>query len=203
MNFILNHQYSDGNTPIRPEEAEQLIPQISTTAELNEYEALNILEAQRWAFSPRTMNSESPLEESYVRLLHAKMFDQVWKWAGTYRRHELNIGCDPREITQHIPQLLENIKYWLENKTFAVDECLMRFHHQLVSRIHPFPNGNGRHARMMTDIIAVKHGQPEFTWGTGADLVKKGGARTAYLTALRALDANENDVQPLLDFARS
>jgi len=83
----------------------------------------------------------------------------------------------------------------------TLDECLIRFHHQLVSRIHPFPNGNGRHARMMTDIIAVKHGQPE--WGTGADLVKEGGARTAYLAALRAFDANENDVQPLLDFARS
>jgi Fic-DOC domain mobile mystery protein B len=203
MNFILDHQYSDGNTPIRPEEAEQLIPQISTMGELNEYEALNILRAQRWAFSPRTMNSENPLEESYVRLLHAKMFDQVWKWAGTYRKQELNIGCDPREIIQRIPQLLGNVKYWLENKTFAADECLMRFHHQLVSKIHPFPNGNGRHARMITDIIAVKHGQREFTWGTGANPVQEGGTRTAYLAALCSLDTNENDVQLLLAFARS
>jgi len=72
MNFILNHQYSDGNTPIRPEEAEQLIPKISTMKELNEYEALNILEAQRWAFSNRTMNSTNPLDEPYVRTLHAQ-----------------------------------------------------------------------------------------------------------------------------------
>lgn len=203
MNFILDHQYSDGNTPIRPEEAEQLIPKISTMAELNEYEALNILEAQRWAFSARAMNSTNPLEESYVRTLHVKMFDQVWKWAGTYRMHELNIGCDPREIIQRIPQLLGNTKYWLDNKTFPVDECLIRFHHQLVSRIHPFPNGNGRHARMMTDVIAVKCGRPEFTWGARANLVAEGGARTAYLAALRALDANEKDVQALLDFAGS
>ena len=77
MNFILNHQYSDGNTPIPPAEAEQLIPKISTMNELNEYEALNILEAQKWAFSNRTMNSTNPLDESYVRTLHAKMFDQV------------------------------------------------------------------------------------------------------------------------------
>jgi len=203
MNFIFNHQYSDGNTPICPEEIEQMIPQISTMAELNEYEALNILEAQRWAFNPRTMNSENPLEEPYVRSLHAKMFDHVWKWAGTYRRRDLNIGCDPREITHRIPQLLGNTRYWLENKTFAIDECLARFHHQLVSRIHPFPNGNGRHARMMTDVIAVKHGRPEFTWGAGADLVRTSGVRNAYLAALRALDADESDVQPLLDFARS
>jgi Fic-DOC domain mobile mystery protein B len=120
-----------------------------------------------------------------------------------YRNHELNIGRDPREIAQRIPQLLGNTKYWLENKAFPVDECLVRFHHQLVSKIHPFPNGNGRHARMMTDVIAVKYGQPEFTWGAGKDLVAQGDARTRYLAALRALDANENDVKALLEFARS
>jgi Fic-DOC domain mobile mystery protein B len=203
MNFILNHQYPDGNTPIRPEESEQLIPRISTTGELNEYEALNILQAREWAFDSRTMKSTNPLEEAYVRTLHAKMFDQVWKWAGTYRKHELNIGCDPREIVQRIPQLLGNTRYWLEQETFSVDECLIRFHHQLVSRIHPFANGNGRHARMVADVIAVKHSRPEFTWGAGHNLVAEGKSRDAYLAALRDLDANENDVKPLLEFARS
>ena len=203
MNFILNHQYSDGNTPIRPEEAEQLIPRISTMGELNEYEALNILRAREWAFNTRTMKSTNPLEEPYVRMLHTKMFDQVWKWAGIYRTHELNIGCDPGEIVQRIPQLLANTQYWLGHNTFPIDECLIRFHHLLVSKIHPFPNGNGRHARMMTDVIAVKFGRPEFTWGAGANLVAEGGARTAYLAALRALDTNENDVKHLLDFAHS
>lgn len=203
MNFILNHRYSDGNTPIRPEEAEQLIPKISTARELNEYEALNILAAQTWAFSNRTMNSTNPLEESYVRTLHAKMFDQVWKWAGTYRKHELNIGCDAREIMQRIPQLLGNTKYWLDKKTFPIDECLIRFHHQLVSKIHAFPNGNGRHARMITDVLAVKLGRPEFTWGAGANLVAETAARASYLAGVRALDANEDDVKPLLGFSRS
>ena len=203
MNFILNHKYSDGNTPIRPEEAEQLIPRISTMGELNEYEALNILRAREWAFHNRTMKSTDPLEEPYVRELHHRMFDNVWKWAGTYRKHELNIGCDPREILQRIPQLLGNVRYWLEHKTLPVDECLIRFHHQLVSKIHPFPNGNGRHARMIADVAAVKFGQTEFTWGAGKDPVAEGNARTRYLAALRALDANENDVKLLLDFARS
>jgi Fic-DOC domain mobile mystery protein B len=203
MNFILNHKYSDGNTPIRPEEAEQLIPRISTMGELNEYETLGILRARQWAFDDRTMKSTDPLEEPYVRELHHRMFGNVWKWAGTYRKHELNIGCDPREILQRIPQLLDNTQYWLEHKTFPVDECLVRFHHQLVSKIHPFPNGNGRHARMITDIVAVKLGHLEFTWGAGKDLVAEGDARVRYLAALRALDANENDVKLLLDFARS
>jgi Fic-DOC domain mobile mystery protein B len=187
MNFILNHKLADGNTPIRLEGAEQLIPRISTMGELNEYEALNIVQARDWAFNSRTMKSTNPLEETYVRTLHKKMFDQVWKWAGTYRRHELNIGCDPGEIIQRIPQLLGNTQFWLEQKTFPVDECLIRFHHQLVSRIHPFANGNGRHARMIADVIAVKYGR----------------ARGTYLTGLRALDDNENDVKTLLEFARS
>jgi Fic-DOC domain mobile mystery protein B len=203
MNFILNHKYSDDKTPIRPEEAEQLIPKISTMGELNEYEALNILQGHDWAFHTRTMKSRDPLEEPYLRDLHHHMFDNVWKWAGKYRTHELNISCDPREILQRIPQLLGNVRCWLEHKTFPVDECLIRFHHQLVSRIHPFSNGNGRHARMIADVVAVKFGQPEFTWGVGEDLVVEGSARRRYLAALRALDANENDVKGLLDFARS
>jgi Fic-DOC domain mobile mystery protein B len=203
MNFILNPKFSDGNTPIRPEEAEQLIPRISTMEELNEYEALNIVQAREWAFNSRTIKSTNPLEESYVRTLHSRMFDKVWKWAGTYRKNALNIGCDPNEIVQRIPQLLSSTQYWLDQKTFPIDECLIRFHYQLVSKIHPFANGNGRHARMIADVGAVKYGRPEFSWGAGQNLVAEGDARAAYLAALRALDANENAVRTLLKFARS
>lgn len=202
MSFILKQKYSNGNTPIRPQEAEQLIPRISTLQELNEYEAVNILRAREWAFVGRTMKSMDPLEEPYVRELHHRMFDNVWKWAGTYRQTERNIGCDPKEIVQRIPQLLADTRYWLENKTFSTDQALLRFHHQL-TKIRPFANGNGRHARLIADIAAVKYGQSEYTWGAGKDLVTKGDARTRYLAALRALDANENDMKLLLDFARS
>jgi Fic-DOC domain mobile mystery protein B len=202
MNFILHQKKPDGNTPIRLEEAEQLIPRISTIGELNEYEALNILRAREWAFDSRTMRPTDPLEEPYIRELHHRMFDNVWKWAGTYRQTEWNIGCDPKEIVQKTPQLLANTRYWLENKIFSMDEALLRFHHEL-TRIHPFANGNGRHARMMADVVAVKSGRAEFTWGAGNDLVSQGDARARYLAALRRLDTNENDVESLLEFARS
>jgi Fic-DOC domain mobile mystery protein B len=202
MNFIPNQKYSDGNTPIRPDEAEQLIPRISTMGELNEYEALNILRAREWAFDSRTMKSTDPLDEPYVRELHHRMFDNVWTWAGTYRQTERNIGCDPKEIVQRIPQLLANTRYWLENKTFSTDEALLRFHHQL-TRIHPFANGNGRHARMIAGVVAVKYGRAEFTWGGAKGLIAQGDTRTRYLAALRTLDANGKDVKSLLEFARS
>src|SRR5438034_5482766 len=116
MNFILNQKYSEGNTPIRPEEAEQLIPRISTMGELNEYEALNIVTARAWAFDDRTMKSMDPLEEPYIRELHHRMFDNVWKWAGTYRKTERNIGCDPQEIVQRIPSVLATNEIGLKNK---------------------------------------------------------------------------------------
>ena len=121
---------------------------------------------------------------------------------GTYRQTERNIGCDPKEILQRIPQLLTNTRYWLDNETFSTDEALLRFHHQM-TRIHPFANGNGRHARMVADVVAVKCGRAEFSWGAGKHLVAKGDARAVYLAALRTLDANENDVKSLLEFARS
>ena len=202
MNFILDQKYSDGNTPIRAEEAEQLIPKISTMGELNEYEVVNILRAREWAFDNRTMKSMDPLGEPYVRELHRRMFDNVWKWAGTYRKTERNIGCDPKEIMQRIPQLLDNTRYWLQNQTFPKDEALLRFHHQL-TKIHPFANGNGRHARLIADVLAVKYDRAEFTWGAGANFVAEGDARAQYLAALRALDADESDVRALLDFART
>jgi Fic-DOC domain mobile mystery protein B len=182
---------------IRPEEAELLISRISSMGELNEYEALNIVQAREWAFDNRTMKSTNPLDETYVRTLHARMFDKVWNWAGTYRKHELNLGCAPREIVQRIPQLLGNIKHWLDHKTFPIDECIVRFHYQLVSKIHPFANGNGRHARMIVARDCSEYDRPEFTWGAGQNLVAEGQARETYLAALRALDANENDVKAL------
>ena len=163
---------------------------------------MNIVTAREWAFDDRTIKSVDPLSEPYIRELHRRMFDNVWKWAGVYRQTERNIGCDPKEIAQRIPQLLGNTRYWLDHKTFPTDEALLRFHHQL-TKIHPFANGNGRHARMIADVVAVTNGRPEFTWGAGKDFVAEGDARTRYLAALRALDANENDLKLLLDFARS
>lgn len=203
MNFTLNPKFSDGNTPIPLNEAEQLIPRISTMAELNEYEALNIVRAREWAFQGRTMKSTNPFDESYVRTLHARMFGKVWKWAGTYRNNELNIGCDPSEILQRIPQLLANTQHWIDQSIFSLDESVLRFHYDLVSAIHPFANGNGRHARMIADVVVVKYGGPEFSWGARQNLAAQGAARAAYLAALHALDADAKNIQPLLAFARS
>ena len=82
-----------------------------------------------------------------------------------------------------------------------LDELAIRFHHQLVL-VHPFPNGNGRHSRLIADLLLQKMGRVPFSWGSGSysSLVSRTDLRTAYLTALRAAD--QGNIAPLLAFAR-
>ena len=145
------------------------------------------------------MQARQPLDESYLRDLHRRMFDQTWKWAGIYRTTEKNIGCAVHLIRERIGALFGDARYWVENATYSRDEIAIRFHHRLVGTIHAFPNGNGRHARLHADILAVKLGGIEFTWGQNN--LGAGPARAAYLAALRTADGG--DIEPLLHFARS
>lgn len=191
-----------GNTPIHPDDAAKLIPNLATKKELDEWERQNILEAQKWAFSSRVMKSRNPLDDIYLRELHRRMFGETWKWAGKYRTRDVSVGCPFYEIYERIGTLLGDARFWIGNKTFTLDEIAVRFHHRLVGQIHAFPNGNGRHARMLADVIAEKNGGARFTWGR-TNLVEVGPTRNAYLSALRALDDNDNNIQPLLTFARS
>src|ERR1700676_3342185 len=159
----------EGNTPLSAEEQAELIPNLATKEEFNEWERQNILEAYAWALDPGRLRRRDPLVESYIRDLHLRMFDQTWKWAGVYRTTEKNIGVPHHEIRESLATLLGDARYWLEHGTYVPDELAVRFHHRLVS-IHPFANGNGRHARLTADVLALRQDRPVFTWG-GADLV--------------------------------
>ncbi|WP_213807094.1 mobile mystery protein B [Granulicella sp. dw_53] len=190
---------ADGNTALSPEEQDDLIPDLTTKEELNEWERQNILEAYGWALNLRNLNRQDPFAEAYIRELHLRMFDQTWKWAGTYRITEKNIGIPHYQIREALAALLGDAHYWVEHQTFEPDELAIRFHHRLVS-IHPFANGNGRHARLMADVVVKRLNRPIFTWGR-ADIVRVGDFRRVYIDALRAAD--KNDIQPLLSFSRS
>ena len=198
MNLFAGDKES-GNTTLSPEEQDDLIPDLSTKEELNEWERQNIIEAYAWVFEPRNLRRNDPLTEPYVRELHRRMFDQTWKWAGAYRSTEKNIGIAHYQIREALAALLGDAFYWLEHQTFPADEVAVRFHHRLVW-IHPFANGNGRHARVMADILVQRQGRPAFTWG-GASIVPPGEFRSRYIEALRAADAG--DIVPILKFARS
>lgn len=189
---------SDGNTALSAEEIRDLIPNLATKEELNEWERENILRAREWALRDRTPALELAAD-GYIRKLHTRMFDQTWKWAGQYRRSEKNIGVAFHEIRERLMALCGDVGYWIENNTYPPDEIALRFHHRLVL-IHPFPNGNGRHARLMADVLAIRFDRPGFSWGS-ANLVKEGEARARYLEAIRTAD--EGKIELLLQFARS
>lgn len=189
---------SDGNTPLSPEELADLIPNLATKDELNEWERENILHAREWAMSDRTIAAEM-ISDQYIRKLHEKMFDATWKWAGQYRHTEKNLGVPVHEIRDRLLALCGDARYWIENHTYSPDEAALRFHHRLVL-IHPFPNGNGRHARLIADALITKLHHASFTWGS-ASLIRGGDARNKYLEAIRSADAG--DMVPLLKFART
>lgn len=186
----------EANTPLTADERAALIPTyIALRSELNEVEQANIADAVDWALSRK----RDVLDEAFLRELHKRMFGDVWKWAGQYRTTPRNIGIDAYRIHQELPQLIGDVKYWIENGTYQPDEIAVRFKHKLVF-IHPFPNGNGRFSRLAGDLLALQLGQSRFTWG-GANLTEPETARKQYIAALHVAD--NHDIGPLLAFARS
>ena len=195
----------DGATPLTPDEVAGLIPTyIATRADLNAAEQANISTARQWALRSRTARTSiGLLDDAFVRQLHRRMYFQVWRWAGTYRSTERNIGVDPARVAVAVHDLMANATLWLQpGVTWITPErAVLRVHHQLVA-IHPFSNGNGRHARLFADLLARAHGVEPFAWGQ-ADLTTGGPDRRAYLEALRAADRDPDDLDALLAFARS
>jgi Fic-DOC domain mobile mystery protein B len=190
--------YPQGATPLDKNEIKGLLlTHITTRAELDRWEQDNINEALTWFHDHKPAKI---LDESFMKLLHRKMFCNVWRWAGKFRQSEKNLGVPSYMIAVELKKLCDDAEYWIENKTFSEDEIAVRLHHRLVS-IHLFPNGNGRHARLAADILLVNVlGKSAFTWGS-ANLVKPGDVRRRYIESLQAAD--KGNYKPLLAFARS
>lgn len=186
----------DAATPLTPAERNGLIPtHVTLKGELNELEQKNIAEANGWAFARK----RNVLDEPFLRGLHRRMFNQVWRWAGDYRDTERNIGVKPHLIQTELIQAIGDARYWVEHKSYDPDELAVRFHHKAVV-VHPFPNGNGRWSRLAADLLVTNLGGHRFSWG-GGSLHLRGKAREGYIDALHAAD--NHDLGPLIAFARS
>lgn len=197
MGLGIGQAHAPGATPLDPDEMGGLIPRhITLQRELDEYEQANILDAQ--AKVERRANKDM-LSEAWVRKLHKMMLGKTWRWAGSFRKTEKSIGVDPVRIGVALRDLLDDVKCWQEWNTYPLDEQAARLHHRLVL-IHPFPNGNGRHARLFTDQFLRLHGAAPFSWGR-ISLVNASATRSAYIAALKAAD--QRDYSLLLDFVRS
>ena len=196
----LELDYIDGQTPLDEEEKEGLrIKTIATRGELDEFEQQNIEQAVQWTLK-RSFKKEEIFTEQFVKELHKKMYENVWSWAGDFRKTNKNIGVDRWRVAVELKALLDDTGYWLANNSYPPDELTVRFKHRLVS-IHCFANGNGRHSRLIADIVIDKIFKlPVFTWGAG-DLVHSGDVRTKYLNGIKAAD--NGNYEPLIAFARS
>lgn len=194
----------DGATPLDHDDRRGLLrTDIAYRHELNLAEAENIAAAQQWAFS-RRRPLQAWTRQHAMRTLHKRMFGDVWSWAGTYRLREANIGIAPHRIMTELENLLLDLRAQTvdpDRPAWPADEVAVRFHHRLVS-IHPFPNGNGRHARLAADLVVVGLGAERFTWSGAGRLGDPTAARARYLAALRAADRHFAYDQ-LLAFARS
>lgn len=188
----MNDDPFPGATPLDPDEAADLIPgHVRTRGQLNRWEQENILAAILWTSRTRS----SALDERTIRELHRRMFDRTWGWAGTYRHSDKNIGVEWSSIPEEVRKLVDDGAYWIREGVFTIDEAAVRLHHRLV-RIHAFPDGNGRHARLWCDLLMGQSGRPLIIWqndrfGTASDV------RRAYIGALRAAD--RGDLEPLLE----
>jgi Fic-DOC domain mobile mystery protein B len=194
----MDTRHPAGATPLDPDETGGLLlSHITTREELNRWEQLNIGEAEEWAFN---RNHKDLLSQSFICRLHKKMFSSVWAWAGQFRKSMKNLGVQPWQIALEVNQLCQDTSEWIGSATYEPDEICIRFHHKLVW-IHPFANGNGRHARLMADLLSkqIFNNEP-FTWGR-TDLMGPGKSRSAYIAALQAAD--EHNFSLLLKFARS
>jgi len=193
----MRFSYAEGATPYNQDDSAALIPKhITTQKQLNEWEQSNIIKAERWLFSSR---KSSILEIGFIKKVHKKMFDQTWLWAGQFRTHNTNIGVDFPAIQEALLVLCGDAEYWIKNNTFPIDEIATRFHCRIAS-VHPFSNGNGRNARLITDAFLVQNDRARFTWGR-KNLSEASKTRKNYIHSLRAAD--KGDIQQLIDFARS
>ena len=196
----VNLEYKNGQTPIEEEEKEGLlIKSITTQKELDEFEQLNIEKAVEWTIETR-LNSSKILSEKFIRNLHKKMFSEVWKWAGNFRKTDKNIGVKWTQIGLELKILIDDTHYWIANKTYPPEEIAIRFKHRIVS-IHCFPNGNGRHSRMIADLIMeYVFDKKPFNWQQ-ANRLNADETRKKYIVSLK--QADEGNLHHLIEFARN
>lgn len=182
--------YLPGATPLDPEESAGLIPKhITLQSQLNEWEQRNILDAEKWMIG-RKFQFDKIVTRDFMCNLHQRMFGNTWKWAGKFRQSNKNIGVDWLMISVELKKLCDDLIFQIEKNIFKVDEAAMRFHHRLVL-IHPFSNGNGRHARLMTDIFLLSQNCEHFSWGEYQTMTSTTVIRKNYIEALRAADRGD------------
>lgn len=198
----INNNLPVGATKLIEDDLFGLIPAyVCTRNDLNEFEKMNIVQALSW-LRKKKFSYVDILDISILLKVHHKMFDKTWAWAGKFRSYEVNIGnVPPEQVPTKIKLLLGDVVYWVEGKIYSVDEICARFHHA-ITWIRPFPNGNGRISRILSDELSVALGHKVFDWGNldGNSATNSIQNRQHYIDTLRLAD--KKNYQALIHFMR-
>lgn len=187
-----------GRLTVKPASGETLLDDISglipayitNRKELDEAEFLNINKAFKFYFiNPKNLSKFEITRESLFNV-HKKMFSLVWEWAGKKRKSNKNIGIEPYKIDEEIKKLIDDYNYWIKNDS-DFTEILARLHHRFVW-IHPFEGGNGRWARLVTDILYFKKTKKHLNFPED-ELKLRTTFRDEYLKALKESDKGNFD----------
>ena len=191
---------SAADSPMTPGELARLIPSLSTRAQLTEIERRHANAARVWAMRDAVLRRGDLMTEAFARELHRRMFGGIWRGAGRYRTARCSPGWEPGQIAEGVVMFFDDAEAWLRYSTYPVHETAVRLHFRLAA-IRPWFNGNGRHARLVADIVVAASEEEPLTWGSRSPRGDPGEARARYLEAMRI--AESGDFKPLVDFARS
>ena len=177
-----------------------LLEHLSTTTARNAAETEAISRAyDKYVFRARRKKQGTEwLTDDFIRRVHADMLGTIWEWAGKYRQTKFNLGVDPHLIREQIKLFTEDFLYWNGTEsTMSVIEIAARIQHRLTN-IHPFTNGNGRHARLITDIFLHSRKLPIPQWPQIQLMAQGNEIGEQYITAMKKAD--NGDINDLIQF---
>ena len=186
----------DGKTPLT--DFGGLLVDVHTRDELNALEFLNVNKAHEKYLLRRPSEKKAPFTYVWFLKVHCEMYGDVWAWAGAIRKSNKNIGIDKSQVRETLKSLEKDYHVWVGSK-MDPNEVAARLHHRLVL-IHPFENGNGRWARLITNIYLRQKDLPLILWPE-KEFLEQGNVRKQYLDALRKAD--EHDLKPLIDLQKT
>ena len=166
--------------------------------EIYVYEANNIALATLKYLSAPPSKTLAPFSYEWMQQLHYDMFGNVWDWAGKFRQVELSIGIKAYLVPTTLKDLVDDIAFWNDNKTFDIYETTTRIHHRAV-QIHPFQNGNGRWSRMLANIYLRQNSSMLVKWQEDL-LSSENPKRDDYIKALKMTD--DGNYKALIDMHR-
>jgi Fic-DOC domain mobile mystery protein B len=171
---------------------------LRTREAIYDAEAENILLAYQKYLRRRLSPNRAWFTEGFVRQVHRDMLGAVWEWGGRYRETELTIGVPAHQIREEIAKLCDDRLFWDKDKNMPIIERAARLHARL-AWIHPFRNGNGRHARLITDIFLYSHRHALPEW-PHSELIQEGTPREEYLVAMK--QADRGNFESLITFTK-